>query len=159
MWRLRAVAEWRDAARTWLATMTLRPEAYVHCLSRARSRLAKAGTDYEALDFHARYVEVESEGFAEIQRWIKRLRKNTGAPLRYLCVSEAHKTGVPHWHLLIHELDESSPIRHRVLSGSWKWGFDDYRLLVDQKAASYVAKYLQKSVSARVRASARYGRR
>ena len=25
MWRLRAVAEWRQSARTWLSTMTLRP--------------------------------------------------------------------------------------------------------------------------------------
>ena len=154
MWRIRATAEIRYSVRTWFSTLTLRPEVYVHILSRARSRLAKAGTDYDALTFHDRFLEVEKEGFAEVQRMIKRLRKG-GANLRYLAVSEAHKSGVPHWHLLIHEPDR--PIRHKQLSGAWHWGFAKHKL-VDHKAAAYCAKYLAKSVSARVRASSRYGR-
>lgn len=155
MWRIRATAEFRQSRRTWFSTLTLRPEVYVHILSRARHRLAKAGTDYDALSFHDRYIEVEKEGFAEIQRMFKRLRK-TGAKLRYLCVSEAHKTGVPHWHVLIHEPED--PIRHKSLSGAWQWGFARHKLVGDHKAASYVVKYLAKSLSARVRASGRYGR-
>lgn len=156
MWRYRAVAEWRMAPRTWLATYTLRPESYVHLLSRARVRMAKAGTDYESMTVHDRFLEVEKEGFHELQLWLKRLRKS-GVMLRYLAITESHKSGVPHWHMLIHERDPDKPVRHKDLAGSWPLGFDDYRLVANARAAGYVAKYLNKSVSARVRASQRYG--
>lgn len=159
MWRLRAVSEWRLSARTWLATMTLRPEAHVRLLSQARVRLSRGGTDYEGLSPHEAFCEVEKEGFRHVQLWLKRLRKNTGTSLRYLAVSEAHKSGVPHWHLLLHEQDPDRPVRHKELTGSWHLGFDDYRLVDTQQAAGYCAKYLAKSLSARVRASKAYGRR
>lgn len=159
MWRLRAVAEYRLSARTWLATMTLRPEAYAQCLSLARRRLDKARTDLDGLPVHEQFLAVEAEGYRNVQLWLKRLRKNTGCPLRYLAITEAHKSGVPHWHLLLHEQDFDRPIRHKVLSGSWHLGYDDYRLIHDVKAAAYSAKYLGKEVSARVRASGLYGRR
>lgn len=158
MWRLRAQAEWRLAARTWLATMTLRPDAYVQCLSLARRRLDRGGTDFDGLTPHDQFCALENEGYSNVQLWLKRLRKNTGSPIKYLSVSERHKSGVPHWHLLIHEQSEDKPIRHKDLSGSWQLGFDDYRLVADAKAAAYVSKYLSKTFSARVRASARYGR-
>lgn len=159
MWRLRAMAEYRLSARTWLATMTLRPEAYVQCLSLARRRLDRGGTDWDGLPAHEQFCEFEAEGYSNVQLWLKRLRKNTQSPIRYLCITEAHKSGVPHWHLLIHEQSTEAPIRHKTLSGSWHLGFDDYRLIHDVKAASYASKYLGKSVTARVRASSAYGRR
>ena len=98
MWRLRAKAEWALSARTWLATMTLRPEAYVQLLSTARRRLDRGGTDWDGLSPHDQFCELEIEGFRNVQLWLKRIRKNTGSPLRYLAVTEAHKSGVPHWH-------------------------------------------------------------
>ena len=159
LWRLRAIAEWRLSARTWLATMTLRPEAYMQCLSLARRRLDRGGTDYDGLSPHEKFCEIEAEGYRDVQRWLKRIRKNTGSPIRYLAVTEAHKSGVPHWHLMLHETDPDRPIRHKLLSGSWQLGFDDYRLLHDSKAAAYSAKYLSKDARARVRASGSYGRR
>ena len=159
MWRLRAVAEYRLSVRTWLATMTLRPDAYVQCLSLARRRLDRGGTDWDGLDAHQKFLELEVECYRNVQLWLKRLRKNTASPLRYLAVTEAHKSGVPHWHILLHEQDPDRPIRHKVLSGSWQLGFDDYRLIHDVKAAAYSAKYLSKDLSARVRASGSYGRR
>lgn len=159
MWRLRAVAEWRMSPRTWLATMTLRPDAYHHMQSLVRRRLDRGGTDWDGLSSHDKFCELEGEGYSNVQLWLKRLRKNTGSPIRYLSVTEAHKSGVPHWHLLIHEQDPDRPIRHKSLSGSWQLGFDDYRLVHDSTAASYAAKYLGKDISARVRASGAYGRR
>lgn len=158
MWRLRAIAEWRLSARTWLATMTLRPDAYVMLLSSARRRLDRGGTDWDGLPEHEKFCELEKEGFSNVQLWLKRLRKNTGSPIKYLSVTEAHKSGLPHWHLLIHEQREDKPIRHKSLSGSWHLGFDDYRLIADAKAAAYASKYLSKTFSARVRASTKYGR-
>jgi len=156
MWRIRSYAEWRRASRTWLCTFTLRPASLVYLLSHARVRLGKAGTDYEALDAHERFLELEKEGFRHVQLWLKRLRK-AGHSVRYLAITESHKSGVPHWHLLLHEQDPESPIRERELSGSWGMGFDSYRLVKDARGAGYVAKYLSKAVSARVRASQRYG--
>lgn len=155
-WRLRAYAEWRCAPRTWLCTLTLRPAALVHLLSRARVRLGKAGTDLETLDQHNQFLEIEKEGFADIQRWLKRLRK-AGHKVRYLAVTERHKSGVPHWHLLLHETDPLRPSRESELTGTWGLGFDSFRLVRTSQAAGYVAKYLSKSLSARVRASQGYG--
>ena len=159
MWRLRAKAEWALSARTWLATMTLRPEAYVQLLSTARRRLDRGGTDWDGLAPHDKFCELEIEGYRNVQLWLKRIRKNTGSPLRYLAVPEAHKSGVPHWHLMLHEQDPDRPIRHKMLAGSWHLGFDDYRLLHDSKSAAYSAKYPSKDAAARVRASGSYGRR
>lgn len=158
MWRLRALAEWRIWPRTWLATMTLRPDAYARLLTQARHRLDRGGTDWDLLPAHEKFCELESEGYSNVQLWLKRLRKNTGSKVRYLCVTEAHKSGNPHWHILLHECEEDRPIRHKQLSGSWHMGFDDYRLVHDARAAAYASKYLSKEARARVRASSQYGR-
>ena len=64
MWRIRSYAEWRRASRTWLCTFTLRPASLVYLLSHARVRLGKAGTDYEALDAHERFLELDNYGMA-----------------------------------------------------------------------------------------------
>lgn len=156
LWRIRAFSEWRNSARTWLCTFTLRPSALVHLLSRARVRLGKAGTDYDALGPHDGFLELEKEGFRHVQLWLKRLRK-AGHKVRYLAISERHKSGAPHWHILLHESDPLKPIRESELSGSWGLGFDSYRLVRNARGAGYVSKYLSKELCARVRASQGYG--
>jgi len=156
MWSMRARAEWGQANRTWLATLTLSPTALTLLLSRARVRLGRGGTDYDALAGPEQFLELEKEGFREIQKYLKRLRKNSGKAIRYLCITESHKSGVPHWHLLLHEPDQ--PLSYdKDLKGSWTNGFDSYKLCRDAKAAGYVTKYLSKAIEARVRASSGYG--
>jgi hypothetical protein len=80
--------------------------------------------------------------------------------MRFLLVAEAHKTGLPHYHALIHEVDPERPVRSRILRQQWTLGFSQCKLVAqgdETKSASYVAKYLAKSAAARVRASQGYG--
>ena len=157
MWGYRAREEWNLAPRTWLATLTLDPGSHAHLLNAARHDLRKQGVDFDALPVDEQFLLIDAQGYAQIQLWLKSLRKNSGVPIRFLAVTEAHKSGVPHWHVLIHEKDLEKPLRHAVLKGSWKLGFDSYKLVADARAASYVTKYLSKEMRARVRASLRYG--
>ena len=92
----------------------------------------------------------------EIQRFFKRIRKNSKAKLRYLVVQELHKSGQPHYHALIHEV--SGTLTKATLQSAWTWGFSQAKL-ADPKTAIYVCKYLTKSEGARVRASLGYGKR
>lgn len=93
----------------------------------------------------------------EIDRYLKRVRKS-GAPFRYLLVSEAHKDGFPHFHLLVHEA--ALPLTKRLLESNWRLGYSQFRLVnnSDPRSAFYVCKYLAKSAQTRVRASKGYGR-
>lgn len=154
-WRIRAMQECSQAPRTWFGTMTLDPAEQFKALSRARLRLAQHGDDFDALPAEAQFAKRTAEVGPEVQKWLKRLRKNSGASFRYLIVVEAHKSGLPHWHCLIHEL--SVPLRHRVLQSTWRLGFSSWKLVHDNRHAAYVCKYLSKSSLARVRASKTYG--
>lgn len=88
-------------------------------------------------------------------------------PLRYLLVVEEHTGGgahhgLPHFHLLIHELDDKYPVRHEVLASQWKLGNTRFKLVdadegEKRKFANYVTKYLTKSILCRARASQKYG--
>lgn len=156
LWGYRARQEWNDAQRTWLATLTLDPERYAHLLSEARVSLSRQGIDFDGLPVDEQFLLVDAQAYAHIKLWLKSLRKNSGAPMRFLAVTEAHMSGVPHWHVLIHETT-SKRIMYKRLKGSWKLGFDSYKLVADARAASYVTKYLSKEMRARVRASLRYG--
>lgn len=157
-WRLRARSEFDAAQRTWFATLTYHPVVLFRNLTRTRVRLAKARVHYEELPPHEQFIEAERECFSDVQRWLKRLRKNSGATIRYLAVTERHKSGDPHFHVLLHEQCPERPLRYDAdLKGSWGEGFDSFRLLGDKKEAAYLAKYLSKDLSARVRASKGYG--
>lgn len=136
MWARRAQIEIRSSLRTWFCTLTFRPE--VHYL------LGIRGTDHVA------------EAAKEVTKYLKRLRKETGARFRYMLVVEKHQNGLPHFHMLLHEI--GVPVRHEVLRRQWEQnGFGTWKLVEDQRAAWYCAKYLGKTAEARVRASIRYG--
>lgn len=102
------------------------------------------------------FLARSAELLREVQLYIKRLRKK--ARFRYLVVVEAHESGLPHVHFLLHETHDA-PVRHAALKAQWPHGFIDAKLVEpsDTRAAAYVSKYLSKSVLARVRASERYG--
>lgn len=159
LWAARAIDEVNASNRTWFGTLTVNPAERFRCqllaeqwlLSRGHGAWSKQEPDnkFKAL------VKVLG---AEITKWLKRVRKASGAPLRYLLVSEAHKDGFPHFHLLIHE--QALPVTERTLRRQWRLGFSQF-VLVDReapKAAGYVCKYLTKDALTRVRGSVRYGR-
>ena len=93
----------------------------------------------------------------EVTRYLKRVRKESGARVRYLLVAERHKSGQPHLHIMVHEADQERPVRYATLANQWKLGFVHFKLAQDTKTAAYVCKYISKALLARVRASLRYG--
>lgn len=170
-WRFRASAEFASATRTWLATFTLAPAIVNNLTSRCRVYLGRGGQDYDALPLAEQqamlFDELYSGAIAKsigldpldtVQRWLKRIRKNSGCEFRFLAIGELHKSGVPHWHLLLHEQHANEPLRYdKHLKGSWKLGFSSFKLARDKPGAVYVTKYLSKDLAARVRASKSYG--
>lgn len=157
MWYARAMTETLASARTWFGTITLNPEAQFLSIARARRNATRRGLVWEQMTPQEQFAHIHRANGAELTLWIKRVRKQSGAPLRYLLVCEAHKSGLPHYHCLVHETDDAAPVRHHVLSDQWKLGFTNFKLCTDAKQAGYLCKYLSKSAEARVRASARYG--
>lgn len=163
-WRTRSIAECHTAVRTWFLTLTLHPDVHARALDLARLDMRKQGLDFDLLPEKDRFAQVDRIFFKEFQKRMKLLRKNSGAALRYLAVTETHKSGVPHWHLLVHENDVTKPLSYdRHWREFWLAGFWKAKLITDSdempaaKAAAYVCKYLTKSSEARVRASLRYG--
>lgn len=154
-WRYRAETEINQASRTWFGTLTLSPESHFHTGCVAASRNALRSVNFARLGADDQFTERHRVISDEITRYLKRVRKASGAPFRYLLVAEAHKSGLPHYHILLHEY--GLKVTHRVLSSQWLLGFEKWRLVHDKGAAGYVCKYLTKSALARVRASKRYG--
>lgn len=179
-WRNRTWSELRAGdseiapRRTWFGTITCRPSAHYAFRMKAAIRLEKEkGLDLEALPEREQFRAHEREIFREIQKMFKRLRK-AGHRFRFVCVCESspsHQDGLPHYHVLIHEV--AAPIPHEALAGRradrkrgtpaipcpWPHGFVNVKLVDNyQKAAWYVAKYLTKDAVYKPRASLRYGR-
>lgn len=172
-WRMRALAEYRCSeavgGRTWFGTLTLSPASRMRVVNECRrgplknaggyNRIANwdQGIDFDALDADKQFRAKHSVISKEITKFVKRVRTNSGANIRILCVAEAHKDGEPHYHLLIHEMRQDQPVRKKILKAAWGWGHTDWQLCRSSRAASYVCKYLTKSSLARVRASLHYG--
>jgi hypothetical protein len=153
-WAERARVECARAKRTWFVTLTLRPEEQYRALAQARVE----GIGFDDLPEEEQFLRRHRV----ISRWltlfIKRVRKASGAKLRYVLVAERHKSGLPHYHLLLHEVEGA--VKHAVLRAQWRLGFMTAKLVPegDASPARYVSKYLAKAAEARVRASVRYGR-
>lgn len=158
MWGARGAAETAMSLRTWFGTLTARPEVQLYWLATARrvARVQGLG-DYDALPSADQFRLLVKQSGRELTLWLKRVRKESGVPLRYFAVAEQHRSGLPHWHILVHEV--GPPVGKRLLEGHWRSGFSQWRLVKasDPKAAFYCAKYLAKSAESRVRASASYG--
>lgn len=181
LWTARAIAECHMAERTWFGTITLRPDAAHLALSRARALSTSRGVGFENLTPNERFGMWNRQIQVEITKYLKRLRMEalraagvadtpSVSPIRYLLVTEAHQTGVPHYHALIHETSPAIPVRKAMLDSQWKLGFTQFRLVEElhdsssnvapsgRKPAAYVCKYLAKDALARVRASTDYGK-
>lgn len=157
-WATAAEREIKTAAalggRTWFGTLTLSPQSHFEMLMRGE-RIAGhvlVGTEEE---FPFRHAAVSRE----LTLALKRIRKRKGRnSFRYLLVCEKHQSGLPHYHMLLHEL--AATVRKSELNEFWPWGFCQWRLVrlgEERRGARYVAKYLSKDASARVRASQGYG--
>jgi len=155
-WRLKAELETKRAPRTWFCTFTLRPDEQFRAESMARDIDANTGGVFELRGEDDQFRKVCSVVGQEITRFVKRVRKESGVPLRYLFVTERHKSGLPHWHALIHEVNPAQPLRKAVLKGQWKLGHSHVKL-AEPSAARYLCKYLSKDLATRVRSSLNYG--
>lgn len=156
MWRFRARSETRLAVRTWFGTLTFSPDERYRLLAKASQSARRKGLDFDALDRKRRFEFYANASGALVTKWLKRVRKQSGVSLRYLLVAEEHKSGDPHYHVLIHE--SGQPVRKVVLKSQWSHGFSKWKLVEDLATADYVCKYISKSLYARVRASMRYGK-
>lgn len=175
-WAYRAIAETRRAKerglRTWFGTLTLRPEAMAETLDRAIEQYMWRSTDGEIEDFWSdplcdyRFALHREVLVKELQKYWKRLRK-AGLKFKYLAVFERHKSGLPHIHWLLHEVDQ--PILKKKLQEQWPHGFTKVKLigqydkrrrrkLSPEYAAFYVCKYLQKHKQSRQLGSIAYGK-
>lgn len=158
LWAQKGMAEVRAGQRTWFGTLTVRPETRFMYRLTTDQRLLDAGrqswSDAEWFREHVKDLG------REVTLFLKRLRKNSGAKIRYLLVAERHKDGYPHFHVLIHEIRGSEPVTKRCLEAAWQAGFSNWRLVSSDnpRVVYYVTKYLTKSALTRVRASFRYGR-
>lgn len=159
-WAARAINELQFWPRSWFGTLTVDPERQflAECVASRRVRRAQL-REFEELTPDEQFRERVRALSPEITTFLKRVRSASGARLRYLLVCEAHKSGLPHWHLLMHEVAGS--VRKRVLDASWLLGYSQWRVVdttSNKGPAFYAAKYLSKSALARVRASVEYGR-
>lgn len=159
VWVARAIAEVQASSRTWFCTYTLSASSAFEIECECRETDHVNGSIFEHRSEHERFcLRAKLVGVA-FTKYLKRLRKE-GANLRYLLVAEAHKSGVPHLHALVHEVDPSAPVRKRSLQGQWTLGFSQVKLVPTEEAsnaARYACKYLFKSVTTRIRGSVNYG--
>lgn len=153
MWAHRAKAEIRSSIRTWFGTLTLRPEAHYIFQCRAQAKSAKRAVDFDALTAPEKFDAVCQEIGKELTLILKRLRK-AGHAFRYIVVWEPHKSGLPHLHILLHEI--ADPMRKAQLDKAWPFGFGKWKL-AEPDHAWYISKYIAKTGACRVRASIGYG--
>lgn len=158
-WRYRVLAETRSAARTWFGTLTMDPQYQYKMLVEARKYARERSVPWGDLSYDEQFKRVADASLKEVTRYVKRIRKNSGVPLRVFTVTEKHKSGKPHFHMLVHET-ALYPVTHRILSSAWTVGFEKWRLVPfdSPKDATYLCKYLTKSNETRIRASFQYGR-
>ena len=151
-WINRAKREAASAERTWFVTLTMRPEVHNAIRLLVDSRV---GSHPDPKVIQADYY---AECYRQVQLFFKRIRKNTGKTFRYLCVTELHKSGLPHFHLLVH--DPKGDLKRRDIDNQWLAGFTSSRLVKGdkEKAIAYVCKYLSKDTEGRIKCSLRYGR-
>lgn len=154
MWAARSVCE-MVGRKTWMGTLTLDAVSLYKAECAARLWLDGRGvpdpSPSEWTDAVSRQV------VPDIQRYFKRVRKNSGARLRLVYVPElGSRTRRLHYHALVTCIEGGLLKRHLL---GWPLGFTKWKLVKDEsKAAFYVAKYIGKDAVGRLRASLRYGR-
>lgn len=154
--------------RTWFGTLTLDEFHQRRLLELARQKYMEHHSSSGVPDWwdeahcDERFRLVRDELVLEIQRFWKRLRK-AGHRFKYCLAVEQHKSGLPHVHFLLHEVE--APILKRQIADQWPFGFTQVKLVnMDatrnggdiNKVAFYVAKYITKTDQSRQLASRLY---
>lgn len=171
-WVKRMLTEMHASPRTWFVTLTLSPESHHRYRVCARKRIATRqlirDRAYEATQLPQELIRQE---LLEVQKYLKRIRKGgtytheeTGAvvkqppsKVRYVIFVEHHKSGLPHYHALLHEVAGEPPMSRRWLQKQWGHGWGVWKLAATQNAY-YIAKYASKEGTlGRIRASRMYG--
>lgn len=107
------------------------------------------------------FAHIVAEVRREIQLYLKRIRFESGAKLRYLFVIERHASGEPHVHALIFERG-AVPVKERCLRVQWasRLGFAKARLVTSARSAPwYVCKYITKNSYGRMQNSSFFGKK
>lgn len=158
-WQTRAVVEAASSRRNWFGTLTLRPYERFIVTAHARNIAAAKSIDFDGLPYKDQFIRRHRVISRYLTLWLKRVRKKSGAHLRYILVAEQHKDFFPHYHCIIHEQwDSAEPVSWRDLAETWDYGFTKFNLVEDDmRHVRYTCKYLAKSGAARVRASTHYG--
>lgn len=153
-WYRRVSVEVERAPRTWFATLTFEPNLRAKILATAQVDMARRGLDYEAEAEEERTAALNRAARNYVTLWLKRVRKNTNALIRYVIVLELHEDGFPHYHAMIHVI--AGQVGERDLRYAWDNGFSRFKL-IEKEHAGYIVKYLTKALGARIRASISYG--
>lgn len=159
LWTARAMAETKNALRTWFGTLTVSPDRRFQAMMLAeRESLTRRAERFDQLTSSEQLRAITRQLQPEVTRWLKRVRQQSKASLRYLLVVEPHKDGFPHFHMVLHETS-ITPVSKRTLEDQWRYGFSSWRLVPagEMRQVGYVCKYLTKSAQTRVRASRQYG--
>ena len=159
-WRQRAMSEIRSYAKNWFVTLTFKPEAREQLFTEVVPEAERQGADtpmYRMLS----QKRCAQKALSEVGDYLKRLRHHMKtspdlrgkSSLRFFAVTEPHKDGYPHIHMLLHA---DALTARTIRKGGWKHGFISMKI-VDAEAAGYITKYLSKEINS-VRASINYGR-
>lgn len=177
LWRNRCQDEIRVGVRSWFVTLTMNASTRWRFKALAMARLLEGGTRWADLSPRERFEEVNREMQRAFTKYVKRLRaprtvvrrgekvRLPGSRIRYFSVTEAHKDGTPHLHVVFHELRGGTLTKEQLQA---EWGGKPWRLgfakpvLIDEtrafNGACYLTKYLSKEMIGRPRASLKYGR-
>ena len=113
------------------------------------------GEDYETYTEPQRFDKHTDEIYSDFDLYLKRVRSQSKATLRYIMVFEKHQNGLPHMHVMVHEV--LGVVLKKVLKHQWGLGLTTIRLSRGKHEASYLTKYLAKGPQGRVRHSRYYG--
>ncbi|MBR1134130.1 rolling circle replication-associated protein [Bradyrhizobium iriomotense] len=164
-WFERAKAELQQAERSWFVTLTFNDITQFKALALARKKATARSLVWETLTPDVQFTLHAAAAYTEyVQKFWKRVRKSTGGNIRLLAVAEAGDENQRlHFHAFVHQQHGSKPVGERDLRSKWRGfgcGWLEAKLVDDNpKGAGYVCKYIAKGNEARVRASARYGKR
>lgn len=169
LWSSRAYWETLHSVRTWFGTMTFTPAEHEQAIRRAMQLAWDDNIDYHKLS-EVEQLALEARVLVPVvQQFFKRLRKGAkpstdrpkGRPpakFRYLLVFEPHKSGLLHFHVLLHETSKT-PMLKADLEDHWGERISHWRLVHtgDKRAVWYACKYLSKEAGYKPRASLHYG--
>lgn len=161
-WADRIIRENAMTDRNWFVTLTLSPEEHHRVFMEEIAYRNSRGWRDDDFDKPDAEWRLRCDGVSKLlTKYLKRVRKPLAGEdhigLRYVAVTEPHKNGLPHLHLIMHE--RAGKLTYRRICDRWdRHGLSDASLVRDPvKSGHYVAKYLTKQLTSRIRASQHYG--